>query len=100
MKQTIVTDPGTLKKQAYLCLLKNRLVKYARSAYDYSAGGEEAVEQYKVTCYLIRKAKNLGELLRVAHDMNLDVPEVVKLVLYPLVDGINKEDLAGAPETW
>lgn len=96
----VTTDASSMRKKAYLILLKKKLVKQAREEYDYSSGGTEAIEQYKVYCHLIKKAKNLGEILRVARDMNLNVAEAIQLILYPLVEGIEREDLVDAPETW
>lgn len=98
--QVVTTDEGSLRKHAYLILLKKQLVKRARQNYDYSPGGKDAVLDYRVTCHLIKKAKNLGEVLRIARDMELDLGEVVHLILHPLVEGIEKEDLVDTPETW
>lgn len=96
----VTNDASSMRKKAYLFLLKQKLVAHARQEYDYSAGGSEAVEQYKVQCHLIKKARNLGEILRVARDMNMNVAEAVQLILFPLVEGIEREDLLDAPETW
>ena len=93
-------DAISLRKKAYIILLKKRLAKLAREEYDYSSGGKEAVVEYHAACSMIKKAKNLGELLRVAREMNLDLSEAIRLVLYPLVEGIDRDDLVDAPETW
>lgn len=98
--QDTTSEVISLRKKAYLILLKQHLVKRARVEYDYSVGGAGAIEQYKVFCLLIKKAKNLGELLRVARDMNLNLSEAVEIILSPLVEGVEKEDLVDAPETW
>ncbi len=98
--QVTSLDASSLRKKAYLILLKRKLTNLAREAYDYSPGGFEAIEEYKISCHLIKRAKTLGELLRVARDMNLNVAEAVQLILFPLVEGIEKSDLVDAPETW
>ena len=98
MNNTI--DTSSMRKHAYLLLLKKKLVQHAREVYDYSSGGEECIEQYKVSCHMVKKARTLGALLRVAHDMDLNVSEAIELVLFPLVEGVERADLADIPETW
>lgn len=93
-------DNNSMRKQAYLLLLRKKLVKHAREIYDYSSGGPAAVEEYNATCFLIKKTKTLGEILRVARDMNLNLSEAVQLILFPLVEGVEREDLIEVPESW
>jgi hypothetical protein len=98
--QVTSTDASSLHKRAYLILLKRKLISHAREVYNYSAGGKSSVEQYNLSCYQIKKAKNLGALLRIAHDMNMNVSEAVYLILFPLVEGISRVDMLDMPESW
>lgn len=87
------------QKEIYMTVMRKRLALVARQFFDQSAGGPEAVEEYRARTHLIKKIKNMGGLLHVAHEMNLDVATVVRLCLQPYL-GVERKDFLNAPEKW
>jgi hypothetical protein len=87
------------QKEVYMTIMRKRLALIAREYFDRSIGGPENVEEYRVRCHQLKKVKNMGELLHVAHEMKLDVPTVVRLVLQPYL-GVDRNDFVNAPEKW
>ena len=98
-KETAAAMALARQKEAYMTIMRKRFALVARQFFDQSAGGPEAVEEYRVRTHLIKKVRTMGGLLQVAHEMNLDVATVVRLCLQPFI-GVERKDFVNAPEKW
>jgi len=88
-----------IKAEVYLFHLKQTLIKEARETYNDSLGGPGAIQEYKYALRRIKSAPTLGDLFRVARDMNLGLGSTLRLALNSFVD-LDIADLQEAPEKW
>ena len=85
-----------LHPEAYLFLLKKKLLKVARERYNYECC---SLKEYKYFVHRIQKAPTVGDVFRVVKDMELGAASALRIAISSFVD-IDEDDFVEAPETW
>jgi hypothetical protein len=88
-----------LNAETYLLKLKRSLIKEVRERYNYSPGGKKAVQEYNYNIKRIVVAPTIGDVFRVARDLNIGLESTLRAAIGIIID-IDHADLQEVPESW
>lgn len=89
-----------MKKDLYLYLCRENLVREIRERYNHSEGGKKAACEYYYNLRRVKTAKNIGGLFAIAKELQIGLGSMLRLSLSTIITDLKAEDFFEMPEKW